>query len=99
MIKKKKNMDIDKIILNINKLIHLHDCTFVKLCNKKGKLVSITAIDNMEYKDEESLIYLERKINDVKETVNVFIEDCVKDIKYISDKKDDTEALVVTVTY
>lgn len=97
-IKKKKELDIDKIFLNINKLIHLHDCTFVKSCNQKGKILSITAIDSIEYKADEALAYLERKINDIKETLTVFTEDSIKDIKYISERRNDTEALIVTIT-
>lgn len=98
MLKKKKELDINKILLNINKLTHIHDCTFVKSCDKKGNIISITSIDNIEYKSDESLIYLERKINDTPEILTAFTRDSIKDIKYITESKDDSDALLVTIT-
>lgn len=99
MLKKKKGIELNKIVLNINKLIQVHDFTFVKLCNKKGEIFSITAIDSIEYKSDESLLHLEKTINDIKETVTAFLEESIKNIDYTSDiNKDKDEVLVVTVT-
>lgn len=96
--KKKNQLDIDKKLLNINKLIHLHDYTLVKSCDKKGKTISITFIDSIEYNQKEELIYLWREINGKKETLNAFTEECISDIKYESERKKDEEVLVVTVS-
>lgn len=97
MIKRKTILDIDKKLLNINKLIHIHDNTFVKSCDKKGNILSITSIDSVDYTSDESLIYLERKINKTKEILTAFIRDNIKNIEYITETNDDEDTLLVTV--
>lgn len=98
MLKKKKGIDLNRIVLNINKLIQIHDFTFVKLCNKKDDIFSITAIDSIDYKSKESLLHLEKSINNIKETVTAFPEESIKDIDYGTELKNDEEILVIKVT-
>lgn len=97
MIKKKKELDVDKILLDINELINLYDHILFKSCNKRGKVISITTINNIEYNEEESIVYLERKINDNLEVLTAFMRESIKDID-VSEAENGKNTLILTIT-
>lgn len=91
-------LNINNYIKKMNQLSKAHDLNVVRLLDKKGSVISITEIDELDYIDNRKVIELKKNINDNTEIVSILNNFFIKDINYKSNLNGNKLSLSIDIT-
>ena len=91
-------LNISNYVKKMNQLSKAHDLNVVRLLDKKGNIISITEIDELDYIDNRKVIELKKNINNNLETVSILNNFFIKDINYKSNLNETKLSLSIDIT-
>lgn len=91
-------LNISNYVKKMNQLSKAHDLNVVRLLDKKGNIISITEIDELDYIDNRKVIELKKNINNNSETVSILNNFFIKDINYKSNLNETKLSLSIDIT-
>ena len=91
-------LNISNYVKKMNQLSKAHDLNVVRLLDKKGNIISITEIDELDYIDNRKVIELKKYINNNSETVSILNNFFIKDINYKSNLNETKLSLSIDIT-